>query len=224
MNIIVNNISEVLKGNKDLIISAFLGAFGIFVLRLIIRGVHAYNVRMKPIAEFPCYYDQKGCIENKNGKLSHSLGDACEDKSSKHGTVWCHSEDKIDNGCSTIYGPYMNVFGVPGNYIVRFRMKATGYNKNEQICWLQVVQNLVVYDSQIKRPVHYDQSPLCDRNVIGRDFRKFKYKNIDLKLYYNGTGASYEFRVFVQNFNTDKKVLFDYISVYKYIPFLEWFS
>lgn len=211
-------------GYKDLIISALLGALGVFVLRLVIRGVHSLNVRRKPVAEFPCYYDQKVFIENKNGKLSHSLGYACEDKDSKYGTVWRHSGDRSDDGCSTIYGPYVNVFGVPGYYIVRFRMKAEGYKKNEQICWLQVVQNLVAYDSQIKKPVHYDQASLCDRNVTGKDFKKSKYKNIDLKLYYNGVGATYEFRAFVQNFNTGKKVLFDYISVYKYVPFLEWVS
>src|SRR2546425_724495 len=107
-----------------LIITALGGALGALVLRSSARLLGAWLTRRTPIAIYQCANTEKLAL----GNLRHSWGHEVPDSATKGGKAWEYDSKPIQRpgervtGEHTIFGPYVNDFGKPGFYRVRYRI------------------------------------------------------------------------------------------------------
>lgn len=242
------NISDFLNKNRDIFL-VLSGALSALFARVILKAIYSAICRYKCIVNYPCYtsYTENEIknknkykkdkennpdtkkVEDKKGFLSHSWGEPFKETNKM---VWKHTNVTLDDGASTIYGPYTNPFGKKGHYRICFVIKAEGYNKEAEICLIEVVKNILSYDNEKKELKHSGQSPLIQRILKGKNFKKRMLKGIskwtkfNLYIYHDGTPGTYEFRVLVKefDFNENNNLYFDYVKVYESILFKEWFD
>jgi hypothetical protein len=114
------------------------------MLRSTLKLIGALFARWTPLAVYDC-----ACPEpSKPGDLRHSWGEPVPDPACTNRKAWEYSSTYIVRpgeptitGEHTIYGPYLNDFGKPGFYRVRFRICGSDLPKtDEPVIVLNVVQ------------------------------------------------------------------------------------
>ena len=203
--------------NSSLLLSAFGGALGALLLRSSVKLAGALLARHRPLAVHEC-----GVPEPiKTGELRHSWGHLVDDPRCKTGKAWEHNETKVDQKNDritwehTLFGPYLNDFGKPGYYRVRFRLCAIGFQKNDAgVVILDVVQSRFGTEDILRL--------LGQRVVRGRDLQG-KYQDFDLVFFASGSGV-YEYRAAIlqrHHVQPESIVRFDRVTVFAHPSIIE---
>ncbi|GEM_PF-3952211 len=203
-------------------IFAFLGAVGALLLRSLLKLFYIWKFGRSLIHQYDCY--ESGTIK---GKLRHSFGhevsDADANAASKKAWEWSDIKVKDSEGDCTIYGPYVNDFGKPGNYKVIFRIKGNNIANDAEICLrLDVMMNESVFDP-VRAQQFRGQTTIVERSVMRREIFSHidKYKEYELEFYIPGHGE-YEYRCTVVKDAIEGATLrFDTVQVRKNMPFNE---
>ncbi|MGP8173637.1 MAG: hypothetical protein ACLP7O_03710 [Terracidiphilus sp.] len=172
---------------------------------------------MKPLAVYDCAIPEP----SRQLELRHTWGCQVIDPKSSTGNAWEYRPVRIERpgeritGEHTIYGPYVNDFGKPGFYRVRFRIRGNDLPRtDERVMALDVVQSRFGTDAILRL--------LGQKVVRARDMRN-SYRYFDIECYASGTGV-YEYRCTVLKDASALKVgriLFDNIKVYSNPPIWE---
>jgi len=196
----------------DLLISALGGALGALILRSTLRLIGTLLSRWKPLAIYDCAVLEP----TKVGELRHTWGQQVPDTSSTNGKAWEYSSIRINKdseqitGEHTIYGPYLNDFGKPGFYRIRFRIRGIDTSKsNDPIIALDVVQAGFGTEQNLH---------LLGQRIIRASELSNSFHNFDIVCHASGTGV-YEYRcsVFSDAIATSGcKIRFDCIKVYSH--------
>jgi hypothetical protein len=192
----------------SVLIPALAGAVAALALRSLLKLIGKQWASMVPIAKYICVEDSV-----KPGYFQHGWGTATTDEQRGGKSVWSYTKVQIDRKEHTLYGPYVNDFGRPGFFRVRFRLSGHGFNKRSE-------ESVVVLDV-IQAPFDLQR----DHVVIGQRIIRSKelsprYKNFDIICYTSGVGV-YEYRASVvrEVFNeAENKIYFDNVRVYRYFP------
>jgi len=207
-----------------LLISALGGAVAALVLRSSLRIIGILCTRWIPIAVYDCAAPEP----SRKLELRHTWGCQVADSKSSSGNAWEYRPIRIERpgeqitGEHTIYGPYVNDFGMPGFYRVRFRIRGDGLprkderskDEDERIIVLDVVQSRFGTDAVLRL--------LGQKVVRAREIRNC-YRYFDIECYAAGTGV-YEYRCAVLNEAKalkGGKIHFDNIKVYSNPPIWE---
>jgi hypothetical protein len=200
-----------------LLISALGGAVAALVLRSALRLIVILRARLNPLAVYDCAVPEP----SKPAELRHTWGCQVSDSESTNGKAWEYKPIRIERpgeqvtGEHTIYGPYVNDFGKPGFYRVRFRIRGMGLPQtDERVIALDVVQAPFGTDEVLRL--------LGQKIVRARDVSR-SYQLFDVKCYASGTGV-YEYRCTVFKDAValkDCRILFDNVKVYSYPPVWE---
>lgn len=150
--------------------------------------------------------------------LVTALRGAVKDEHATNGLSWEHTSEPVEGeGIHTICGPYVNDFGKPGFYKVRFRICGVGFQHHET--------PVVVLDI-IHRPafLREDNLVLLGQRVVRDKELSPKYKDFDIYCYVAGIG-NYEYRCLVisDSHIQGKQLRFDTIKVYVHVPTSELF-
>ena len=182
------------------------------MLRACAKVLGAWLARRTPLAIYQCATTEQVGI----GGLRHSWGNEVADSATKGGKAWEYDAQPLDRhgervtGEHTIFGPYVNDFGKPGFYRVRYRICGKGFqNTDEPILSLDVVQARFGTDQTLRL--------LGQRIVRAKEFSG-KYQNFDIVCHVPGTGV-YEYRCAVLPKGvilSDRSIRFDQISVYSH--------
>jgi len=195
-----------------LLISALGGALGALILRSIVKFIGILSYRWRPLAIYDCAVQES----TKIGELRHSWGNQEYDEYSRNGKAWEYSPVPTAScrthtlGEHTIYGPYINDFGKPGFYRVRFRIRGIKAPKsNDSVIALDVV----------KSPFGDDRTLiLLGQRIIKANGLFGYYQNFDIVCHAPGPGV-YEYRctVFPDAIaNSECKIRLDSIKVYSH--------
>jgi hypothetical protein len=195
-----------------LLISALGGALGALILRSIVKFIGFLSYRWRPLAIYDCAVQEP----TKVGELRHSWGDQKDDEYSTNRKAWEYSPVGTAScrthilGEHTIYGPYLNDFGKPGFYRVRFRIRGINAPKsNDPVIALDVV----------KSPFGDDRTLiLLGQRIIKANELFGHYQNFDIVCHAPGTGV-YEYRctVFPNMIKIEEcKIRFDCIKIYSH--------
>jgi len=188
-----------------ILIPALAGAVGALALRSLLKLIGKQWASTVPIAKYFCAEASMG-----PGYFQHGWGAVATDDRGKR--VWSYTKAQIGLKEHTLYGPYVNDFGRPGFFRVRFRLSGQGFDKSEK--------SVVVLDV-IQAPFDLQR----DHVVIGQRIIRSKelsprYKNFDIICYTSGVGV-YEYRASVvwEVFSeAENKIYFDSVRVYRYFP------
>ena len=196
-----------------LVISALGGAVGALLLRSIIKLIGASWARWSPLAVHDCTNPSTG-----PGDIHHGWGHRVDDPNAANKQAWEHTTQQLVPGREhTIYGPYVNDFGRPGFYRVRFRIYGSGFQRtNKAVVMLDVIQS--------RFGTHRDLQIIGQRTIREKDLAA-RYQKFDVYCYAPGTSV-YEYRCSVVSsaFNSAKHTLrFDTVKVYLHIPLWEVF-
>jgi hypothetical protein len=201
----------------SLLISALGGAVGALILRSLLKFIVVFYYRVKPLAIYSCANNEP----SKAGELRHTWGQRIYDPKSSSKYAWEYGTNRIERpgesitGEHTIYGPYINDFGKPGFYRIRFRIRAMNLPKtDESIISLDVVQARFGTEAVLRL--------LGQRILKARELSK-SYKYFDVVCFASGTGV-YEYRCAVfgdAESIKGKKILFDNIKIYSHPSLLE---
>ena len=199
------------------ILTALGGALGALILRSMLKLIGTLLTRCNPLAIYNCASPEPA----KLGELRHTWGYQIRDSKSSNGYAWEYSSNYIERQGEqvtdehTIYGPYLNDFGKPGFYRVRFRICGIGFPKtDEPIVSLDIVQSRFGTEKILRL--------LGQRLIKARDFSG-RYQYFDIICHASGTGV-YEYRcsVLPESVNSkDCKVRFDNIKIYLHPPIWE---
>jgi hypothetical protein len=182
-----------------LLISALGGAVSALLLRSMLKLIWILYYRLRPIATYNCAEDAPA----KPGELRHTWGQRVPDPKSASKYAWEYGNNRIERpgesitGEHTIYGPYINDFGRPGYYRIRFRIRAIDLPKT-------------------------DEAMLGQRILRAHQLSK-NYKYFDIVCFAEGTGV-YEYRcaVFEKAQSIQgRKIHFDTIKIYSHPSWLE---
>lgn len=198
-----------------LLISALGGAVGALILRSALRLAGIVYARSRALAVFDCANSEP----SKPGELRHTWGCQVPDRESTNGKAWEFKPIRIERalgeqitGEHAIYGPYVNNFGKPGFYRVRFRIRGIDLPQtDERIIVLDVVQAGFGTETDLRL--------LGQKMLMARDLSP-SYQYFDVVCFASGTGV-YEYRCAVF---TDaaalrgSRILFDNIKVYSHPP------
>ena len=200
-----------------LLISALGGAVSALILRSLLKLIGIFYYRVKPIATYNCATGEPA----KPGELRHTWGQRVSDPKSTSKYAWEYGTNRIERpgesitGEHTIFGPYINDFGKPGYYRIRFRIRAINLPKtDESIISLDVVQARFGTESVLRL--------LGQRVLKARDLLE-SYKYFDVICFAAGTGV-YEYRCAVfekAESIKGKRILFDTIKIYSHPSLLE---
>jgi hypothetical protein len=197
-----------------ILVSALGGAVAALFLRAFFKFISKLLVELKPLAAYGCADSPSKRPGILIGIVSHGKGRKVDDKRAINKRAWEHSLDPAEaNRMHTIYGPYVNDFGKPGFYKVRFRIYGEGFSDDE---------SPVVILDVIQRPVFMkdDDLVLLGQRVVRAKDLSPKYKGFDVYCYVAGSGT-YEYRclVIAESFEPDKhRLRFDVIRVYNHVP------
>jgi len=196
----------------SLLISAFGGAVSALVLRSLLKLIGIIYFRFKPLAIYNC----ANAEPSKPGELRHTWGQRVSDTKSSSKYAWAYSPNRIERpgeiitGEHTIYGPYVNDFGKPGFYRIRFRIRAIDLPEtDESIISLDVVQARFGTESVLRL--------LGQKILKARDLSE-SYRYFDIVCFAEGTGV-YEYRCAVfgeADSIKGKKILFDNIKIFSH--------
>ncbi len=188
----------------SILIPALAGAVGALVLRSLVKLIGRLGASTVPIAKYACVEDSV-----KPGYFQHGWGNAATDRRKK---VWSYTRKQMDRKEHTLYGPYVNDFGRPGFFRVRFRVSGHGFKKDEEAV---VVLDVIQAPFDLQR----DHVVIGQRIIRSKQLRP-RYKNFDITCYTSGVGV-YEYRASVvwDAFNeTKNKIYFDNVRVYRHFP------
>jgi hypothetical protein len=203
----------------SLLISALGGAVGALLLRSLLKLIGIFHSRVKPLATYNCANNEP----SKPGELRHTWGQRVHDPKSSSKYAWEYGINRIDRpgesitGEHTIFGPYINDFGKPGYYRIRFRIRAVNIPKtDESIISLDVVQSRFGTEAVLR---------LLGQKILKARDLSDAYKYFDIICFASGTGV-YEYRCAVFG-NAEairgKQILFDTIKIYSHPSLLEIF-
>ena len=201
-----------------LLLSALGGAVGALLLRSALRLAGILYSRSKALAVYDCASSEP----SKPAELRHTWGCQVPDVESTNGKAWEYKPIRIERppgeqitGEHVIYGPYVNNFGKPGFYRVRFRIRGIDLpNTDERIMVLDVVQAGFGTETALRL--------LGQKIITARELSR-TYEYFDVKCFASGTGV-YEYRCTVFKDAAALKgarVLFDNIKVYSDPPIWE---
>lgn len=203
----------------SLVISALGGAIAALLLRALFRLIRKLISESKPLSIYYCAEDPIIKPIILVGLLLHGKGKKVNDKLACNKVAWEHSTEPAGaNMMHTIYGPYVNDFGKPGFYKVRFSIYGKGFSNDEDpILILDIIQ----------RPTFMNDENLIllGQRVVKSKELSNKYKYYDVYCYVTGSGT-FEYRVLVisEAFDQAKHTLrFDVIKVYNHVPSWEIF-
>lgn len=203
----------------SLIVSALGGAIAALLLRALFRFIRKLISESKPLGIYYCADVPNERPHILVGILSHGKGKKVSDKLASNNFAWEHSIQPAESDMMhTIYGPYVNDFGKPGFYKVRFRIYGEGFSINDD--------SVLILDI-IQRPIFMNDENLIllGQRVIKSKELSNKYKYYDVYCYVTGSGT-FEYRALVISdvFNSNRHILrFDVIKVYNHIPTWEIF-
>jgi hypothetical protein len=190
------------------LIPAVAGAVGALALRSLLKLVGKQWASVVPVAKYPCVKDSV-----KPGYFRHGWGEPTTDKDKRGKKVWSYTSVQMRQWEHTLFGPYVNDFGRPGFFRVRFKLSGHGFDKrsDEPIVVIDVIQ--APFDQQRDHLV-------IGQRVIRSSELSPQYKDFDILCYTSGTGV-YEYRASVvrDNFNeAHNKIYFDNVRVYRHFP------
>jgi hypothetical protein len=140
-----------------------------------------------------------------------------DDKDTKNGKAWEHTNNRINEGGATCYGPYTKELALKGRYKARFRIKVCGIKDRES-----TIVTIDVSHGNIG-PEGSPQVlglPIAEKDLKGKDFKEGKYINLDLDFDYDGQ-SFIEFRCLVndpQDYTRNaERILFDKVKVFQVI-------
>lgn len=199
--------------NLALIISALGGAVGALMLRSALRLAGVLYSRSKALAVYDCASSEP----SKPGELRHTWGCQVPDPESTREKAWEYKPIRVERppgeqitGEHVIYGPYVNNFGKPGFYRVKFRIRGINLPQtDERILVLDVVQAGFGTERDLRL--------LGQKMVTARELSR-SYQYFDVKCFASGTGV-YEYRCTVFKDAAALKgsrILFDNIKVYSH--------
>jgi hypothetical protein len=205
----------------QLVLSALSGAVGAFLLRFFLRLHLRSRESKKPLAVYYC-----GEESPTPGGLDHGWGRGLEEKGPPKRNVWLFTKKRIKEGDRrehTIFGPYVNDLGRPGDYRVTFLVYASAFTPslaNKSVLLLDVVQ--APFGGTTNYVLHGQR--LIKENELARC--RGQYISFDIGFYASGTGVyEYRARVFENNVvdiengdTTDPEIRFDTISVFRNPP------
>jgi hypothetical protein len=199
----------------SLLISALAGAFGALVFRAALKlGGKIWAARV-PLAIYDCLADGED-----PGVYRHGWGKPAPDKH-----AWSYTPHQIPRKEGklhehTLFGPYVNDFGHPGHFEVRFRISGKGLSHAaDPIIVLDVIQ--APFDLQ------RDHLVLGQKIIRSRELSE-EYRDFSVKCYTVGTGV-YEYRASVvaelfraqQEAGSGPEILFDRVAVHSRVPIWE---
>lgn len=195
-----------------LVIGAFFGAVGAYLLKTLLRYRAKWKSSKTPLAVYDCAEE----LGYKPGVLWHGWGSPVRDEQAASSYAWEHSAACLGfKKEHTIYGPYSNDLGQPGFYTVKFRVRGVGFlASNEPILVLDVTQAPFGGRTEF---VLFGQRVVKARELDGA------YKDFSIDFYTSG-GGIYEYRCSVLNPDRPQpgtRILFDTIKVYRHIPIWE---
>ena len=196
-----------------LVISALGGAVGALLLRSTIKFIGASWARWTPLSIHDCSNPSTG-----PGDIHHGWGRRIDDPKATNKQAWEHTTQQlVASREHTIYGPYVNDFGRPGFYRIRFRIYGSGFqHTNEAVVMLDVIQS--------RFGTHRGLQIIGQRTVRAKDLAA-QYRHFDVYCYAPGNSV-YEYRCSVvpSAFNAAKHTIrFDIIKVYMHVPLWEVF-
>jgi hypothetical protein len=205
--------------------SAFAGAVGALGLRTLVKlGGRALASRF-PLAVYGCVPDG-----DAPGLFQHGWGEEVEDERTRSKATWLYTLKPIPRREGkhhehTLFGPYVNNFGRPGYFEIRFRVAAEDLdNSDHPIVVLDVIQ--APFDLERNHLVLGQKVIRCAE--LAKEYRIF-----GVAFYAAGSGV-YEYRATVlerefrlqmhqnkQNKGTEPKIRFDEVTVHSKIPLWE---
>ena len=190
------------------LIPALAGAVGALALRSLLKLVGKQWASIVPVASYFCVKDSV-----KPGYFRHGWGEPTSDKHHRAKLVWSYTPRQIEQREHTLFGPYVNDFGRPGFFRVRFKLSGHGFDKRSD-------EPIVVADV-IQAPFDRQRDHLVIGQRVIRSYElSSKYKNFDILCYTSGAGV-YEYRASVVRENFDEtlnKIYFDSVQVYRHFP------
>jgi len=190
------------------LIPALAGAVGALALRSLLKLAGKQWASIVPVAKYLCAKDSV-----KPGYFRHGWGELAIDNDIEGKRIWSYTPIQIQHREHTLFGPYVNDFGRPGFFRVRFRLSGHGFDKgsDEPVVVLDVIQ--APFD--LKR----DHVVIGQRVIRSSELSR-KYKDFDILCYTSGTGV-YEYRASVvrDGFSeAHNKIYFDNVRVYRHFP------
>lgn len=194
--------------DPSFLIPALAGAVGALALRSLLKFIGKQWASVVPVANYPCEKDSM-----KPGYFRHGWGERTTDKDIGGKSVWSYTPTQAQQREHTLFGPYVNDFGRPGFFRVRFRLSGHGFDRrsDEPVVVIDVIQ--APFDQQRDHLV-------IGQRVIRSSEMSSRYKNFDILCYTSGVGV-YEYRASVvrDNFSeADNKIYFDNVRVYRHFP------
>jgi len=198
-------------GLNEFLISFFAGMLG---------GLCVYYMPSFLNSLFPIFSYQLN--ENTTNGLTfhhtikHSYGKPCEDLEASNNKAWEHTDEKLDPGHTTFYGPYTKQLPFRGRYKTKFRTKTLGIKKD---C---PDQDMLVFDVCYGQPNDKGVRlgiPIAETVIRLSHLKDGKYKYFPLNFHYDGE-SFVEFRCAVKDPSNYKakvdRILFDKFEVYHY--------
>jgi hypothetical protein len=203
----------------QLVISALGGALGALILRSSLKLAGVVRTRWSVLAEYDC-----GSPEPSGpGELRHCWGEQVFDEDATNQRAWKHNSKPIDRPGEkvtrehTIYGPYVNDFGGPGFYRVRFRLRGKDLPRTDApVLSLDVVQARFGTQRVLR---------LLGQRIVRAKELSGKYQDFAIICRASGMGV-YEYRVTVfpeSGGSAGSEIRFDNIRVYAHPSIWEVF-
>lgn len=147
-------------------------------------------------------------------RVHHSYGERVDDKYAKNGKAWEHTNNRIDEGGATCYGPYTKELALRGRYKARFRIKVCGIKDGKTtIVTIDIAHGNIGPQGNTQ----VLGLPIAEKELKGKKFKEGKYKNFDLDFEYDGQ-SFIEFRCFVndpQGYKSNaERILFDTVKIF----------
>ena len=202
-----------------LLTSAFVGAVGALALRALVRlGGRAWAGRF-PLAVYDCVPDG-----DAPGFFQHGWGEEVKDNRTRSKAAWSYTLKQIPRREGrlhehTLFGPYVNNFGRPGYFEIRFHVAGEDVGDSA---------NPIVVLDVIQAPFDLDRNHLVlGQRIIRCSELKEKYQTFGVAFYAAGSGV-YEYRASVlagqfkqKDKRAEPKILFDKVTVHSKIPLWE---
>ena len=196
---------------SDLLVTAFAAAIGALVLRSALKLVGNYFSSLRALAKYDCAHDG---ADDDSAAMRHGWGRAVRDVSATNETAWEYTLERPRDRCAelALYGPYVNDFGRPGFYRIRFRISGAGFNPTDQV--------VVVLDI-LQTPFDLERHQLIvGQRAIHASELTERYRSFDLVCHTSGFGIfEYRARVARGAVNPETQCLrFDVVRVYRHLP------
>lgn len=194
---------------RTILISVLGGMSGYYSPRLLRK----LKYRLRPVL----IYQLDDFGNGQRRRIHHPFGERVDDKDAKNGKAWEHTNNRINEGEATCYGPYTKELALRGTYKARFRIKVCGIKDRES-----TIVTIDVFHGNIG-PEGSPQAlglPIAEKELKGKKFKEGKYKKFDRDFEYDGQ-SFVEFRCLVndpQGYKRNaEKILFDKVKIFQVI-------